>query len=94
MAYWQDLHGAETAVHNPATGVPHHEPVLRLLLDAVVFWPPWKQLFLRLADRQDKRSVIPIELADADQWLAGTVADASQLLHVAPVEVFQAGPVV
>lgn len=45
------------------------------------------------ADKQDKRSVIPIELADVDQWLAGTVAEASQLLRVAPVEVFQAGPV-
>jgi putative SOS response-associated peptidase YedK len=45
------------------------------------------------ADRQDKRSVIPIELADVDQWLAGTVAEASQLLRVAPVEVFSAGPV-
>lgn len=44
-------------------------------------------------DKQDKRSVIPIELADVDQWLAGTVAEASQLLRVAPVEVFQAGPV-
>ncbi len=45
------------------------------------------------ADKQDKRSVIPIELADVDQWLAGTVAEASQLLRVAPVEVFNAGPV-
>jgi putative SOS response-associated peptidase YedK len=45
------------------------------------------------ADRQDKRSVIPIELADVDQWLAGTVAEASQLLRVEPVEVFNAGPV-
>lgn len=45
------------------------------------------------ADLQDKRSVIPIELADVDQWLAGTVAEATQLLRVAPVEVFNAGPV-
>jgi putative SOS response-associated peptidase YedK len=45
------------------------------------------------ADKQDKRSVIPIELADVDQWLAGTVAEASELLRVAPVEVFNAGPV-
>lgn len=37
--------------------------------------------------------MIPIELGDVDQWLAGTVAEASQLLRVAPVEVFQAGPV-
>lgn len=44
------------------------------------------------ADKQDKRSVIPIELADVDQWLAGTLAEASQLLRVAPIEVFSAGP--
>lgn len=37
--------------------------------------------------------MIPIELGDVDQWLAGTVVEASQLLRVAPVEVFQAGPV-
>lgn len=44
------------------------------------------------ADRQDKRSVIPIELSDVDQWLAGTVKEASGLLQLAPVEVFRAGP--
>ena len=44
-------------------------------------------------DEQDKRSVIPIELRDADTWLHGSVADASALLRVAPVEVFEAGPV-
>lgn len=43
-------------------------------------------------DKQDKRSVIPIEQADADQWLAGTVEEAQQLLRLAPVEVFDAGP--
>lgn len=44
-------------------------------------------------DQQDKRSVIPIELADVDLWLSGTVAEASDLLRLAPVEVFEAGPV-
>lgn len=43
-------------------------------------------------DKQDKRSVIPIELADVDQWLAGTVQEASELLRLAPVGVFEAGP--
>lgn len=43
-------------------------------------------------DQQDKRSVIPIELGDVDQWLAGTVEEASKLLKLAPVEVFDAGP--
>lgn len=44
------------------------------------------------ADRQDKRSVIPIESGDVDQWLAGTVQEALQLLKLAPVEVFDARP--
>ena len=41
---------------------------------------------------QDKRSVIAIEQGDVDQWLAGTVAEAKELLRLAPVEVFEAGP--
>lgn len=43
-------------------------------------------------DQQDKRSVIPIDIADVDQWLAGTVAEASALLRVPPARVFSAGP--
>jgi putative SOS response-associated peptidase YedK len=43
-------------------------------------------------DQQDKRSVIPIERADVDQWLEGTVEQAQALLKLAPVEVFRAGP--
>lgn len=42
------------------------------------------------ADQQDKRSVISIEREDVDQWLAGTVADASELLRLAPVKIFDA----
>lgn len=41
-------------------------------------------------DQQDKRSVIPIETHDIDQWLAGTVSEAQQLLKLAPVSVFDA----
>lgn len=44
------------------------------------------------ADQQDKRSVIPIEMQDVDQWLAGTVREAEQLLRLAPVNVFEAEP--
>ncbi len=43
-------------------------------------------------EQQDKRSVIPIEPADVDQWLAGTVQEAQDLLRLAPVDVFNAGP--
>ncbi|WP_369882086.1 hypothetical protein [Acidovorax sp. HMWF018] len=41
-------------------------------------------------DQQDKRSVIPIEAGDVDQWLAGTMAQAQELLRLAPVEIFEA----
>lgn len=43
-------------------------------------------------DKQDKRSVIPIEAGDFDQWLEGTVDQARELMKLAPVEVFDAGP--
>jgi hypothetical protein len=43
-------------------------------------------------DQQDKRSVIPIAKGDIDLWLAGTVEEATRLLQLAPVEVFEAGP--
>ena len=44
-------------------------------------------------DQQDKRSVIPLDPADYDQWLAGTLEDAKALLRLAPLEMFDAGPV-
>ena len=44
-------------------------------------------------NQQDKRSVIPIEMANIEQWLAGTVKEASVLLQLAPVDMFIAGPV-
>jgi putative SOS response-associated peptidase YedK len=45
-------------------------------------------------DQQDKRSVIPIEKGDVDQWLAGTIGEAKQLLKLAPAEYFNAGPLI
>ena len=44
------------------------------------------------ADKQDKRSVIPIDPEDYDQWLAGSQKDAEVLLRLAPVEAFDAAP--
>ena len=44
------------------------------------------------ADKQDKRSVVPLELPDIDAWLHGTVEQAKQLLRLAPVEVFEMAP--
>lgn len=43
-------------------------------------------------DRQDKRSVIPLEPGDWDQWLAGTQEEARSLLRSAPVDIFIAHP--
>ncbi len=43
-------------------------------------------------DEQDKRSVVPIEMADVEQWLLGTQDEARDLLQLAPVERFDAGP--
>ena len=44
-------------------------------------------------DKQDKRSVIPLEAADFDQWIEGTVDQAKKLMKLAPMEVFSAGPI-
>lgn len=44
-------------------------------------------------DAQDKRSVIPIDAGDVEQWLRGAVDEAQSLLRLAPVETFDAGPV-
>lgn len=44
------------------------------------------------ADKQDKRSVVPLEASDFDQWLEGTIVQASGLMKLAPVEVFEARP--
>ena len=47
----------------------------------------------RPADMQDKRSVVPIELADVDAWLAAPTEQAVALVRLAPVEMFEAAPV-
>ncbi|MFD1894961.1 SOS response-associated peptidase family protein [Ottowia beijingensis] len=44
-------------------------------------------------DSQDKRSVIPIESSDVDQWLAGTMAEAQELLRLTEAEAFDAAAV-
>ncbi len=42
--------------------------------------------------QQDKRSAVPIEQADVDPWLFGTVEQAGALARLAPHEVFDAAP--
>ncbi|APW38428.1 DUF159 family protein [Rhodoferax koreense] len=44
-------------------------------------------------DQQDKRSVIPIEMADVDTWLVGTQEEARVLLRLSVADLFDAGPV-
>lgn len=44
------------------------------------------------ADKQDKRSVIPLEPSDYDQWLEGTQVDAAALLRVPAADLFDAAP--
>jgi putative SOS response-associated peptidase YedK len=43
-------------------------------------------------DRQDKRSVVPVEIENVDQWLFGTEAEAASLMGLADAGVFVAGP--
>ena len=44
------------------------------------------------ADKQDKRSVVPIEPEDVDAWLHGPVEQAVELVRRAPVDRFDARP--
>ena len=41
---------------------------------------------------QDKRSVVAIEPVDFEQWLAGTIEQARELIRLPPVQGFDAGP--
>jgi putative SOS response-associated peptidase YedK len=42
---------------------------------------------------QDKRSVVPIERAGVDRWLHGSPAEATELLRLAPLDIFAAVPI-
>ena len=43
-------------------------------------------------DEQDKRSVVPIEVENVDQWLQGTKEEAAGLVALPREEIIQAGP--
>lgn len=43
-------------------------------------------------DQQDKRSVIPVELEDVEEWLTAPLEQAASLLRMPSLEVFEAGP--
>ena len=46
----------------------------------------------RPPDMQDKRSVVPIALVDVDTWLAAPLAQAAQLVRLAPAALFDGQP--
>ena len=48
----------------------------------------------RSPEQQDKRSVVPIEIVDVDNWLMAPPAQAATLVRLAPAELFVAGPAV
>lgn len=43
-------------------------------------------------DRQDKRTVVPIEPAEWDRWLHGTADEAQSLVRLPPESMFRHGP--
>ena len=43
-------------------------------------------------DKQDKRTVVPLEIADFPTWLNGTTSQAAGLIRVPPVELYDARP--
>ena len=47
----------------------------------------------RPPNMQDKRSVVPIELADVDAWLSAPIEQAVALVRLAPVEAFDGASV-
>jgi len=42
--------------------------------------------------KQDKRTVVPIELKNIDTWMRGPVDEASDLVKVPPASLYLAGP--
>ena len=46
----------------------------------------------RPPNMQDKRSVVPIEMTDVNLWLTAPIEQASALVRLAPVELFDAAP--
>lgn len=43
-------------------------------------------------DKQDKRTVVPLEVGDFRTWLTGTNEEAARSVTLPPVELYDAGP--
>lgn len=41
---------------------------------------------------QDKRTMVPIDVADHRVWLTGSIKDASALVRLRPIELYDARP--
>ena len=77
-----------------ATGVHESYTMLTVNADADPLMSRMHKPDPKLApDKQYKRSVIPIDPSDFDQWLEGTVEQARGLMRLAPTGVFEAGPI-
>jgi len=44
------------------------------------------------ADKQDKRTVVPLGISKLKTWLTGTNEEAAALVRLRPVELYEAGP--
>ena len=43
-------------------------------------------------DRQDKRTVVPLEVGDFRKWLTGSGEEAAALIRLQPAELYDARP--
>ena len=43
-----------------------------------------------LSDKQDKRTVVPLEVDEVETWLTGTIEEASALIRLRPAELYDA----
>ena len=94
MQFANSVHPRDGRWTGKATGEIHESyTMLTLNADAHPLMSRMHKPDPKLApDKQDKRSVIPLEVHEFDIWLAGTVEEAKTLLKLASVEVFDAGP--
>ena len=76
---WTDKASGETVdSYTMLTINADHDPIMSRMTPA--------RSEARPPNMQDKRSVVPIEVEDVDQWLFGTVEQASRLMRLAPVD--------
>jgi putative SOS response-associated peptidase YedK len=80
---WTDATGRELDSYTMLTVNADHHPLMRRMHKPDPRLPP---------ERQDKRSVVAIELEDVDRWLHAPAAVAASLVKPPALELFDAGP--